>query len=389
MKNNENKKDNKILWSLLFVLIAVLTIWAVTSQSASFSAGDFVAFLQGLDPMYTVLAFVSMLFFVLFEGLAIMTIIRSFGYPRNVMKGFSYSAADIYFSAITPSATGGQPASALFMMHDGIPGPIVTVALLTNLIMYTFAIIIIGIVSFFINPAMFFNFSVVSRVLIVVGCVLQVSIAVIFILLLKKDKVLYKISAAVLSVLAKLRLLKNIESKKEKLRTSINEYHMHVSELRGKAPMLMRALLFNVIQRASLIAVTVFAFLASGGSFELVSEIWVSQSMVVLGSNTVPIPGAMGVADYLLIDVLGGYMDASAAINLELFSRAVSFYFCVLLCGLVFLGRIVIMQIIRPTGEEARAGLGFRCVRRPEGGVRGEGAEARHSLVVPFLLMIE
>ena len=343
--NNKDKKSNKILWSLLFVLIAALTIWAVTSQSANFSVGDFFAFLKELDPLYTVLAFVAMLFFVLFEGLAIMAIIRSFGYSRNAAKGISYSAADIYFSAITPSASGGQPASALLMMHDGIPGAVVTVALLTNLIMYTFAIIIIGIVSFLIHPTMFLNFSIVSRILIIVGCVLQVCIAVIFILLLRKDKVLYKICSAVLTLFAKLRLVKNLEGKKEKLRVSINEYQALVSELKGKAPMLGRALLYNVIQRVSLIFVTVFAFLASGGSSELISEIGVSQSMVVLGSNTVPIPGAMGVIDYLLVDAFGDYMDASTAINLDLFSRAVSFYFCVLLCGLVFLARLIIMQI--------------------------------------------
>ena len=66
------------------------------------------------------------------------------------------------------------------------------------------------------------------------------------------------------------------------------------------------------------------------------------QIMVVLGSNCVPIPGAMGVADYLMLDAFSQIIDdASAVVNLELLSRTVSFYFCVLLCGASLIVRII------------------------------------------------
>ncbi|MFR2128888.1 MAG: hypothetical protein ACLS4M_06675 [Eubacterium ventriosum] len=46
----------------------------------------------------------------------------TFGYKRPFRKCLVYSSSDIYFSAITPSATGGQPASAYFMMKDKVWG---------------------------------------------------------------------------------------------------------------------------------------------------------------------------------------------------------------------------------------------------------------------------
>ena len=62
------------------------------------------------------------------------------GLLPGLVRGVLYSAADIYFSAITPSATGGQPASALLMVGDGIPTAVTTVVLLLNLAMYNLSI---------------------------------------------------------------------------------------------------------------------------------------------------------------------------------------------------------------------------------------------------------
>jgi len=59
------KKSKKILWSLLFIVIAALTVWAVTAQNQSFSLTSFVAFLGTLDTKYVILAFAGMICFIL------------------------------------------------------------------------------------------------------------------------------------------------------------------------------------------------------------------------------------------------------------------------------------------------------------------------------------
>ena len=160
--SDSNSTKGKVIWSVAFVLIAALTILAITSQGG-FSIEEFSEFISSLNPFWVVMAFVAMLCFILFEGLAIITIVRSLGYKKHIGHGYIYASGDIYFSAITPSATGGQPASAFFMMKDGIPGATVTVALVINLIMYTFGIIILGALAFILNPSIFLGFSFLSK----------------------------------------------------------------------------------------------------------------------------------------------------------------------------------------------------------------------------------
>lgn len=360
MKDNKNKHTlgpksvtdssgmsakKKVLWSLLFVIIAVMSIWAVTSQNANFSLAEFGEFLSELNPWWFTAAVAAMLGYVLFEALSIMLITKSFGYKQPLRKGIIYSTSDIYFSAITPSATGGQPASAYFMTHDGIPASITTVTLFLNLIMYTFAIIALGILCFILKPSLFLGFSTFSKVMIVIGCACQVGIALIFMLLLRKSSWLYKLGDLGLRLLAKLRLIKRLEERREGLREYIASYEESVSQLRGKRKLMAGAFLLNFLQRASLIAVTVFIYLASSGVAGKALDVWVSESMVILGSNTVPIPGAMGIKDYLLLDAFEAIGLGEDATHLELLSRAVSFYFCVLLCGISMFARVVAHKI--------------------------------------------
>ena len=345
-QGDSKSAKSKLLWSLAFVVIAALTILAITSQGG-FSIEEFSEFLSSLDPFWVVMAFIAMLCFILFEGLAIITIVRSLGYKKHIGHGYIYASGDIYFSAITPSASGGQPASAFFMMKDGIPGATVTVALVINLIMYTFGIIILGVGAFILNPSIFLGFSFISKLLIVVGSVTLCLVAVSFIIILVKSSVLYAICEWVLDFLARIRIVRKLEPKKRKLRESIDSYARHVSSLGDKRGMLLKVLLFNVLQRASTVAVTLFVFYAQGGSAGSGIDVWVSQCMVILGSNTVPIPGAMGVSDFLLIDAFGalGFADG-AAVNLNLLSRAISFYTCVILCGASMIVRMISYKVI-------------------------------------------
>jgi len=331
----------KIIWAILFVFIAGASIWAVISQSQGFSLEMFGEYIKEANASWLIIGVFSALGFLVFEGFAIRSIIAGLGYPRKIRKNMLYASADLYFSAITPSATGGQPASAYFMVKDGIPAAVVTVALLINLIMYTAAIIVIGIVSIIICPEVFFGFSALSRVLIITGYVIMLFLGVIFMLLLFHKKMLENICNKILKLLDKCKLIRNRKKKKEKLTKTMDDFRQCASMVSGQRGMLWKAFGYNFLQRLSQLLVTVFVYLATGGIIANVNELFVMQSFVAIGSNCVPIPGAMGVADYLMIDGFGSIMSETAATNLELLSRSMSFYILIIISGItVVLGMI-------------------------------------------------
>ncbi len=325
---------NKWLWTILFVLIAAVSIWAVTSQMKDFSPGEFWHYITTANPLWLLAALLGMLGFILFEGLALRALIRSFSHRCTVKSSFAYSAGDIYFSAITPSATGGQPASAYFMIKDGIPGALTAVILLINLVMYTLALFTIGVISILLFPSLLSDFTPLSQLLIGFGVAAQVVLTLFFCLLLKKGSIIERVGRWGINLLSKLKLVRNRDKAIAKLEKTVEEYCQASSMLRGHRKALIAAYFYNLFQRASQIAVTMFVFLATGGAPTHAFNIFAIQSYTVIGSNFVPIPGAMGVSDYLMLDGYIEQLGEAGAVNLELLSRSLSFYSCILICGI-------------------------------------------------------
>ena len=184
---------NKILCFFATIIIAAVTIYVVF-RGGGVSFGQLAESIKEASVPGIILSCISMFGFIFFEGEALREIVFHMGYPTKHKDAFVYSAADIYFSAITPSASGGQPASAFFMIKDGMPATTVMAALLVNLIMYTLAVISIGVFAILAFPKIFLNFSVVCKIFIVSGIIVLSVLAIIFYLLLRKQEILKKLA---------------------------------------------------------------------------------------------------------------------------------------------------------------------------------------------------
>ena len=328
-------KRHKWLAPVAFLLLVVITVFVVSQQSKTFTAEGFLEYVGSVKPWGLVLAAGCMLGYILCEGLALLVICRALGYPRRWNRGVLYSAADIYFSAITPSATGGQPASALLMVGDGIPAAVTTVVLLLNLVYYTLSILLVILVGRVLYPGAFGLFSTPAHMLMIFGCLTQAVFIVGLLLLIFNQKIFLKMVDLFLRLGQKLHLVKTAEKRREKLlemeadyRASAGVVHQHIRAMAGAA-------LLNFLQRAFIVSVPVVLYVASGYPVRDVGRVFAIQSWVIVGSNAVPLPGAVGVADYLFLD---GYSTLLAdPVNLELLSRTISFYSCVLICALVLL----------------------------------------------------
>ena len=335
---------SKLLWPILFFVIAALSVYAIVSQSRSFTLDTFAEYLSRASVPWVLCAALCMLGFIFFEGEAVRAISSAFGYRSGHGSAFIWSASDIYFSAITPSATGGQPACGWFMVKDGIPPLISTISLIVNLTMYTFSIIVLGIVSFIISPGTFAAFGTVSKILISVGIAIQLGLGAFFIMLTVNEKLLHKICRGGLRLLCRLHILRREEERLARLSEHMESYAGYATMIMSHRPALVKSFILNLLQRLCVLCVPFFLCLASGGGFVTAVRVWTVQCMTVLGSNAIPIPGAMGVSDYLMLDGFGSFIPHRDVVDFELLSRAISFYICVLLCGAVTLIKYLVLK---------------------------------------------
>ena len=314
----------KIIGVIVVSVFAIITIYTVF-RGSGISLNELMASLKEASWEGILLASGSMLGFIYFEGEALRVLVRHMGYPAKRSHGFVYSAADVYFSAITPSASGGQPASAYFMLKDGIAGTAVMAALLLNLIMYTLAILTIGLVDILIFPEVFLNFSIGCRVLIVA----LAGLGIIFYLLLRRQALIESFGACFVQILRMIHCGRLADKLEKKLEVSIEKYSSLVDVIFDGKRMLWKVYILNLLQRLSQIIVTLFSFAALHGDLRKLPQLLATQIYVVMGSNCVPIPGGMGVTDYLMLKGYQQLMSREAAFQLEMLSRGLSFYVCI------------------------------------------------------------
>ncbi len=328
-------KYKKIFWAVFSPLLALLTVWALLKQNKNVSLKAIIHTAVGADKFWFLLAVLSSLLYIVFEGFALCSILRGAGFRPKQRNGFLYSTADIYFSAITPSATGGQPACAYFMLRDGISGGVTTAVLLLNVMMYTLSIVALGIISVIICPNSFAQFGLPAKLLIIGGATVQLILTAFFIAILKNGDFIFDLLSRSVSFLGRKKIIRNTKKPLDKLKKAQADYTACSQLFSRNYKLLFTAFFWNFLQRLSQILVSALLFISIGGNPELSTDIFAKQCLITIGYNFVPLPGAMGVADYLMLNGFSGLMDRQMAFHLEMLSRGMTFYICVSLSGLV------------------------------------------------------
>ena len=329
-------KKKKITWIAVFILLTVVTLYFVINGSDSFSLGVFISYIKRAHPGWITASFVCMFIYITLEAFSIRYLAAFFGYKKKRRQWLVYSAANLYFSAITPSATGGQPASAVLMIKDGIPASVTMLTLLINITIYTVSIVILGFICLVVKPGVILGLNSFSRLLVILGFLVQISCITVFLLLVYKERILFRIATFFLKILHKLHIVKDIEANKDKLVEMSREYKSCVSSMKGHANVIINVFLLNMCQRLAQIGVTVCVYIGVGGAAGRWLDVIATQGYVILGSNAVPIPGGIGVADYLFLEGFSRLVGDNI-VSIELLSRGISFYVCILVCGGILL----------------------------------------------------
>ena len=350
MNKAECEKRKKILWAVVSPLLAVLTVWAVLKQNGDVSVNEIMEAAGSAEKPWLLAAVICSFLYIWFEGVAVRTILKSAGFKKNHRNGLLYASADVYFSAITPSATGGQPAAAFFMSLDGIPAGIAAAALVLNLMMYTLSVIVLGIAAEILYPNAFFGFSSPSKALIILGAVVLFLLSAAFFVLMLKGERVFSLTRRFIAFLKRKTSYNKIDILLKKLSRAERDYSSCIEIFSKDKLLLFKSFFWNIMQRASQIAVPSLLYRALEGGGANAGVLFSKQCLITIGYNFVPVPGAMGVSDYMMIDGYSEVVGKNTALTLELLSRGSTFYVCVTVSAVITL----IGYIIKTTRKKKK-----------------------------------
>ena len=127
-----DKKKN-LINGIFLLTVFVLTIYSVFSGE---DLSDIWDTISEASPVYLLMGVGCVIFFIWAESAILHYLLGTPGIKTKRRTCFLYSSVGFFFSCITPSAGGGQPAQVYYMRKNMIPVPVATVVLMVVTITY-------------------------------------------------------------------------------------------------------------------------------------------------------------------------------------------------------------------------------------------------------------
>ena len=118
------------------VSVASLTLYVLSKE---FGLNMVLSVLKRINPLFLIPAVFCMLMFSLGEALNIRIGLNLSGYKTGIVSALKYAYTGFFFSSVTPSASGGQPAQIYAMHKDKIKVSHASFSLFLELIGYEVA----------------------------------------------------------------------------------------------------------------------------------------------------------------------------------------------------------------------------------------------------------
>lgn len=321
---------NNIIKYSLFILLVGITFYVVFQKN---DFGNFLENLKGAHYAYIALGIFCMFVFLEAEASNIRLILKNLGHKLSHLQAFRYSLVGFFFSSITPSSTGGQPAQIYFMNKDGIPIAHSTLALLVELMGYQFATGALAILGFILNfKTIVFGLGKI-KFLIFLGLAINLIILSALIVMIFSKKIAIKIVDSLTKILAFFHYAK-VENFKQSFTAQIDEYHRCSIYLKENKSILAKVILTNIIQLTAYHAIPYCVYLAFGLTGTNAITIILMEAVLYVAVASLPFPGSVGVSEGTFMIMFKMFFPNTLLGSAMIISRGISYYFFVLLSAI-------------------------------------------------------
>lgn len=327
--------QKKQIRNIIFLIaIMVFTFYILLEDYSIF---ELFETLKGSQPLYLVIGFDLMLLFIACEALNIKMISKAIGKEIPYRKSLGYSWIGFYFSSITPSSSGGQPAQVYYMKKDQISVTDSVITLFFIIFVYQIAMVLFGGTMAILNPKIAYDFANRLSLLFLYGIIMNVGAIFFFSALMFSNKMVPSLINFGLRIGFKLRLIKDTDSIKAKITRGLDNYHEKANILKKHGILFIKVLAVTVMQMAALNMVSSMVYLSMGYREHSIFEIITSQSLLTISISAVPLPGSVGAAEGGFLQAYTNFIPAEALKSVMIVARSISFYLPLIISFIIYI----------------------------------------------------
>lgn len=337
-KHRRFKISGKLIFNILVLGITFyLIIFFCISENGMI---DLLSSPDGFSWIWIVVALVVYDMNIVIDTIVTQILIRT-RYPDfRFIDALKVAFVGVFFGAVTPSNTGGQPMQLYLMSKMDVCVGFGSACMTQKFVYYQ---IVTGVFSVLAIIIKFDYFSsaftnIWTTLFIIIGFLSQSVITALFLVVSFSSKITNKLIKLADKILHKLRFIKNPDKMVKSLKEQVELFHSGNKELyKSKSRMIMLYALV-CLQVLAILSVPYFVYL----SFDMQSIAVMNnqvpltfldavciQSFVLFTSNLVPLPGASGGAELAFTMYFGNFFIVGAANKIKpaiLLWRFVTYY---------------------------------------------------------------
>ncbi len=376
-EEQETKEPEKKKRSLTKFFVYMLIITALTAIALFLSLrNNYSAVLKTIgkvDAGYLFMMMGIVLFSYVLDGLAIFLFSRLYTHKYKVYQGIATSFVGAFYTSVSPSKSAGQVMEVYTMNKQGVATSNAASIMVMSFIVYELSIVILAAIGLFVNKIILmdvgdldiFGWYVSSVPLIIIGFLAHFLLIAGLITMSYSRHFHNLILNHGINLLAKIKLLKKPEEKRESLRIQVENFKIELRRLLSNVPIfLLMIIVFSLVLmlRFSIpyltgLALDGFGFklntdgslvmqVVEGGkivpqtvgtnSFDSCMQGIFLSSFTQLLTSVVPIPGGAGISEYLFYSFFKNYYNSEAMIvAAQIVWRFTTFIFVIVVSGLV------------------------------------------------------
>lgn len=330
---SENLSRQKIArYAVLFLFFAAAVVFLVLRGAdmrtvrAAFADASLPFLLAGL-----LLAEV----FHLAEGINLRSLLVSFGYPVTFRQGMKYAYIGFFFSSVTPSSTGGQPAQLYAMKKDGIELAHGSLALTAELAGFQIAVFLMEILA--AVAVLQGRIQPTGEILALAG--LGFLMNLLFIAGLLSVLFSHRLKSRLLGFLQRMicRLpVKDKEKRQVRLEGAFRDFQDCADLIRRNPRLMGKMFLVSLCQVVCWFSVPFLAYRAMGEDTAGYFRIFLLQTVLFMTGSLLPFPGAEGISEYAFVKLFSDVFVRNPMAAATLVTRGISFY-CLLAISAVMM----------------------------------------------------
>lgn len=312
-------------------LIALVTLWMVLGGGR---AGQVWAAMGQARWSWLALGGLLMVCYTGVEALQLKITLRAMGHRTPYRHCCQFAAAGFYFSSVTPSASGGQPAEVFYMARRGISAAHGALTMLLFTIAYQVASVGYGLAAWLLAPHIPASLGTGLGVLLGYGLTTMLLLTVGMVALLIWPGPVEHLCRWCLRLGARLRLVKDLAKAEAGLDSQMEEYARGADILKRRPLLLAELLVLAVVQLGTRFLVTWAVYRALGLNALGPGELVATQALVSLAVNCLPVPGAVGAAEAAFLAAFRQTFGPGLTPAAMLLFRGLSFYLPLVVTGL-------------------------------------------------------